>query len=226
LPASGWQIGGAPAIHRVCRFVLTNRAYRFVASAPVSSGGAQQAPARFLPPDEWLGLTDARCVAVVKLADDDRPSYHHREDVQVAAADERALDVSRLRSYAAVLRHLVDAGRFTLAVDLARSTEQPLTEPPPDGEWNYLVAFSLHRAGAGPHEALARYERALAGGFDEFWVRYNRGALYTEMGEVGRAASELTRAVALNPDHGGARAALAQLAGQHTAGRGAGTARP
>lgn len=83
----------------------------------------------------------------------------------------------------------------------------------PDPEWNYLVAFCLHVQMRDLEKALRCYNLALKHGFDEFWVRYNRGALYAELGDVEQARSDLKRAVALNPDHEGARQVLQQLKG-------------
>jgi tetratricopeptide (TPR) repeat protein len=45
----------------------------------------------------------------------------------------------------------------------------------------------------------------------EFWLRYNRGSLYMELGNFEQARLDLERAVELNPEHSDARRRLEEL---------------
>jgi Flp pilus assembly protein TadD len=102
----------------------------------------------------------------------------------------------------------VDAQQWKAAYELLA----PLIEvAPEDAEANYLLAFVLHRLGHNDSSAVRHYERALAAGFSEFWVRYNLGALQLARGECDAARANLERATALDPDHSGPRQILAQL---------------
>jgi len=86
--------GDWPSIHKVCRFILTNRSYGvYAADEDVPyRGGRIVAPLlraipwfrRHLKPesretDRMLGLPQSRCVAFVKQADDARDTDFHRE---------------------------------------------------------------------------------------------------------------------------------------------------
>ena len=85
--------------------------------------------------------------------------------------------------------------------DAVQLSERLLTEEPPNPLWNYLYALGLHelRGERYAHKALHHYNLALDNGFDEFWVRYNRGSLLAETGEKRAAVADLERALALNP---------------------------
>ncbi len=107
-------------------------------------------------------------------------------------------------SFSRAVRSLVDNQQFAAALAL---TEHLLSEHPTHSEWNYLAAFSLHMQGRDMEKALRHYCLALDEGFDEFWVRYNRGVLFTSLGDLPQARADLERAVDLNPGHDGARAA-------------------
>jgi len=77
----------ATAVQKVCRFILTNRAYRVLASSQPSLRYAiSPAPGHFRLPSPLHMLQDARrgliagsrCVAFQKQADDARVLFHHR----------------------------------------------------------------------------------------------------------------------------------------------------
>ena len=70
---------------------------------------------------------------------------------------------------------------------------------------NYLIAYCLHSSSIDLKRALDNYDLALENGFEEFWVRYNRGALYMELGDLKAARIDLDRAVSLDPSHEGAK---------------------
>lgn len=75
----------------------------------------------------------------------------------------------------------------------------------------YLLAYCLHSLGREREQALRYYTLALEGGFAEFWVRYNRGALLADMGRADDALVDLQRATQLDPSHAGAQEVLKQL---------------
>jgi tetratricopeptide (TPR) repeat protein len=89
--------------------------------------------------------------------------------------------------------------------------EQALECLPNNAEASYLLAFSLTAAGRESGRALALFDAALAGGFDEFWIRYNRAALLEASGRRREALADARRAAELDPSHGGARAVLGAL---------------
>lgn len=103
---------------------------------------------------------------------------------------------------------LIDDQQFEAGLQIVKRL---LHIQPQHPEGNYLVAFCFHRLGKEPDKALQHYEIALAQGFDEFWVRYNRGALFWEMKALEAACDDLERAIALQPEHPGVRQLLAQL---------------
>jgi tetratricopeptide (TPR) repeat protein len=70
---------------------------------------------------------------------------------------------------------------------------------------NYLIAYCLHSSGTDLKRALDNYDLALEKGFDEFWVYFNRGALYMELGDIEAARVDLDRAATIDPNHEGAR---------------------
>lgn len=115
------------------------------------------------------------------------------EDELLRLRDERDILDDALRSS---LRQLVEREHYQQALPILESLCE---KQPPDSEWNYLLAFCLHRLGREWPRALKHYELALAHGFDEFWVRYNRGSLHSALGNYEAACADLERAVELQP---------------------------
>jgi tetratricopeptide (TPR) repeat protein len=90
--------------------------------------------------------------------------------------------------------------------DVLEKTLRTLLEiKPNDPEWNYLFAFCLHIQNKNYDEVLKHYNIALEQGFSEFWVRYNRGNLYLNMGNIKKARADIERAFQLDPVHPGVR---------------------
>ena len=98
------------------------------------------------------------------------------------------------------------------AIAFTRETEQKIPELTNQSDWNYSSALCLHILGDNLQEALRRYDLAVEQGFDEFWVKYNRGSLYAKLGNTDQAKEDLMRAVELKPEHGGPQQVLQQLA--------------
>lgn len=77
--------------------------------------------------------------------------------------------------------------------------KQLLEINPTDAECNYLYAYSLHQQSKDLHESLNHYNNALKYGFNEFWVRYQRGLLQATFGRTNLAIKDLKLAYDLNP---------------------------
>jgi tetratricopeptide (TPR) repeat protein len=86
--------------------------------------------------------------------------------------------------------------------------ERFLQMAPNNSRWNYDYAFSTHRLRKDLQKALHYYDMALQNGFDEFWVRYNRGILFKELGDLENARVDFQQALTLNPDHNAAQRML------------------
>lgn len=110
-------------------------------------------------------------------------------------------------SHLRTLRDFVEKTQYEQVLEYSKKYPK---EKSSDPEWNYLIGFSLS-ALKRYDEALKHYKFALENGFSEFWVKYNRGCLYSEMGNISAAISDLERALFLNPDHDGARATLNEI---------------
>ena len=106
------------------------------------------------------------------------------------------------------MRQAIADNNFAAALPLL--TELVAAEPG-RGEWRYLQGFGLHMLKQDLAQALECYNRALACGYDEFWVRYNRGILLRELGDLSAARKDLERAVTVNSNHAGAELVLAQI---------------
>ena len=102
-------------------------------------------------------------------------------------------------------RACVDQNHFQEAHDLLTPI---IDHQPPDGHAHYLLAYTMHLLRNDCQKALRHYDIALQAGFDEFWVRYNQGALCLDLGMLAQAKDHLTRAHALRPDHPGVLALL------------------
>lgn len=98
-------------------------------------------------------------------------------------------------------------GDFRGAVQLL---EPIVKRNPHNAHMHYCLALSLalcsRYADAVPH-----YDRALAGGFDEYWVRYNRGQALANVGRKNEAVADLARAAEINGSDGGLKEILGRL---------------
>lgn len=113
-----------------------------------------------------------------------------------------------LLAYHRALRSLVDSEKFDVVLPLLAEL---LRDYPDHPEWNYLAGFCLHMTGKNLREALRYYNLALDLGFDEFWIRYNRGSLYLRLGDTSAAKADLQRAMELCPQHPGPKVLLENL---------------
>ncbi|MDQ6862358.1 MAG: tetratricopeptide repeat protein [Thermoproteota archaeon] len=86
--------------------------------------------------------------------------------------------------------------------------EQLINQEPSNPIWNYLYALSLHQLKKDLDKALRYYNSALENGYDEFWVKYNRGLLLIKMGDKEAATADLERAQRLKPDDKATRESL------------------
>jgi len=92
---------------------------------------------------------------------------------------------------------LVEAGKYVEG--LARS-EAVAKKYPKSAGAKFYQAYCLQRLGKQWDRAVALYGEALTLGYAEFWVRYNRGLLYSQIGQKAKAKEDLDRALALTSD--------------------------
>jgi Flp pilus assembly protein TadD len=94
---------------------------------------------------------------------------------------------------------LVHARRFREAIVLLEEIQR---DGIPDAHADYLLAYCLHNLRNDTSVDLSRacrlYDSALARGFDEFWVRYNKGSLLALLGDHESAVDNLVRASRLS----------------------------
>jgi FkbM family methyltransferase len=107
------------------------------------------------------------------------------------------------------IREMIDKCQYQ---DAAVQLSDLVTVLPKDPELNYLFALCLHIQNKDLELAMNHYDLALQYGFDEFWVKYNRGSLFAKLGNNEQAKEDLMRAVELEPGHDGARKTLESLA--------------
>ena len=116
-----------------------------------------------------------------------------------------------------ILVELVDAWAFKSFVDVEEYhialpiLDKLLTGNPQEPEWNYYKAVCLQCLGENLHQAVDHYNKALDGDYEEFWVRYNRGALFKKLDDLENSYVDLRLAVALDPTHEDARKILAEV---------------
>lgn len=104
-------------------------------------------------------------------------------------------------------RKLAEARKFIQQNNLKYAKDalcEMISEGDAPAEAHYLYAFAVH-CGTKPDvlQAYIHYTIALEKGFDEFWVRYNRGALLMRSGYRSDARRDVIRAYELNSQHEG-----------------------
>jgi len=82
---------------------------------------------------------------------------------------------------------------------------------PTDAQLNYLYGFCLHVLNKDIDKAIYSYNLALQNGFDEFWIKYNRGSLLFSKGDIRGSIADLEHAILLKPDHKGALETLGHV---------------
>ncbi len=120
----------------------------------------------------------------------------HRE--MVAAYEENA-GIRVL--YDRELRRLINADQNYAAA--AGWLERLLEGDPTNADWQYHYAFCLASLGSDYKKAIVHFERALAGGFSEFWVRYNLASAYLHVNQTEEAEANWNRARELQPEEAG-----------------------
>ena len=105
-------------------------------------------------------------------------------------------------------RELVNSGKSLEAVSLL---QEFLADVPIHAEAHYLLACCLHWNDLDLAAALSHLTAAQRQGFGDFWVRYNRGTLYTKLSRFAEAREDLEACLALEPGHAGVRSALGAI---------------
>jgi len=75
--------------------------------------------------------------------------------------------------------------------DKTKYLKDLLKREPGHARMNYLYALSLHLQNKDSKKALYHYRVALDNGFDEYWVRYNRGSLLSDLGNLDAALADV-----------------------------------
>jgi Flp pilus assembly protein TadD len=99
-----------------------------------------------------------------------------------------------------VAKALLDSNRVLEATRLLRAI---VALHPVHAEAYYLLGFALTVLNDNADEAEQAYGRAMELGFNEFWIRYNRGSLYLNMSQHQAALADLELASQLDPSHSG-----------------------
>lgn len=113
-----------------------------------------------------------------------------------------------LRDSLSLARDHVNNGRYQDALPLL---EAFLDQVPDYAEAHYLLGYCLHSLGNDTVAAVEHYDLALENGFPEFWVRFNRGALWLQIGDCQSARDDLRKARDIDPSHEGVLSCLRQL---------------
>ncbi len=74
-----------------------------------------------------------------------------------------------------------------------------LKKIPSHARMNYLYALSLHLQDKELKKALHHYNLALDNGFDEYWVKYNRGSLLGDLGQIDAALADVEALQKIRP---------------------------
>lgn len=111
-----------------------------------------------------------------------------------------------------LVRYFVDKEEFAMILPFL---EELSSEQPTNSEYHYMLAFCMHRLKKDANVALDHYNKALENGFDEFWVRYNRGSLHFELNNIDKAIKDLQKALDLVPNHPGVKYILDVIKKHH-----------
>lgn len=148
-------------------------------------------------------------LASVKLKESEY-LHHLEENITpkiMRITNEKKIDVDILE-----VRTLVDTKKFDEVIK--RFSHIPVGYD--SAEMQYCLAFSLHQSNQNLEEAIKRYTSALRCGYSPFWIFYNRGSLYYQLGSLYNAYSDLKKADDLDPEHKGVKQILDLLKKQNT----------
>jgi FkbM family methyltransferase len=106
------------------------------------------------------------------------------------------------------VQDLIDRSKYQEACE---QIEHLLASYPKDSKLNYYYAFCLHMLKVDHDRALRYYNIALQYGFDEYWVKYNRGSLLEHLGDLNGAIEDIKRALELKPGDIGATSILRSI---------------
>lgn len=106
------------------------------------------------------------------------------------------------------IQAMIDSSKYREAYE---EIKQLLRRYPNDAKLNYYCAFCLHMQKLDLDKALQHYNLALENGFDEYWVKYNRGSLLDELGDTCAASEDISRALELKPGDLGALTILRSI---------------
>ncbi|MDF9407903.1 FkbM family methyltransferase [Pelotomaculum isophthalicicum JI] len=114
----------------------------------------------------------------------------------------------RQKSLISEARKLIDNSQFNNAELILNKIVQ---RDENNAEAFYLLAFCMHMNNKGSEDVIKLYNKSLEMGFNEFWIRYNRGSFYFNTGNYKDAKEDLLRALQLDPNHPGVKNILNSL---------------
>jgi ABC-type polysaccharide/polyol phosphate transport system ATPase subunit len=152
--------------------------------------------------DAYLGTLDDGNRYTVQIKTDHSQSANLTTDGNTYTKQKNTVTINEIRQ-------MIDNRNYATAIV---SIREILNNKPNDGYIHYLFALCLHNLKIDHFKALYHYNLALENGFNEFWILYNRGLLYSELGDAKAAISDLKHAVSLNPSHQGAKVILKDIA--------------
>lgn len=111
------------------------------------------------------------------------------------------------RSFRSILRKYIENLEWEKATPLI----EQILKNSEDAEMEYYLAFILQSKREMLDKSLKYYDLAMKHGFDEFWIRYNRGQLYVMLGSTDLAIIDLEQALTLHPNNENVLALLNNL---------------
>lgn len=99
-------------------------------------------------------------------------------------------------AFRSIIRKYVENKEWDVALPFIKQTLSRAE----DAEMEYLLAFILQSKQEMLDKSLEYYDLALKHGFDEFWIRYNRGQLHATRGHRELAIVDLEIALKLHPN--------------------------
>jgi hypothetical protein len=127
----------------------------------------------------------------------DAATAQYAQDLPRAAAQEFEESLHLRLLYDAELHRIINEDHNFLAAAFA--LERLLARDPSNADWQYHYGYCFLYLNA-PERAILHLEKALALGYQEFWVRYNLAAAHLKTGAIDAAREEFGRAQALRPE--------------------------
>lgn len=121
--------------------------------------------------------------------------FRSMEDALIQTESNVAQSNRSLNTIMTSIRQMIEKNKYEQMVELL----QLIAMQHKDAEVHYLLAYCYHHLSK---TELARdyYDSALALGFSEYWVKYNRSSVYLQMGLISNAIRDANRCLEIVPD--------------------------